>query len=527
MRQGILNVSITDELGHGTQTGKLGLMVFLELMVVSGLFESADRRLGLRSNSGQGWSDGRMLASLMLLQLAGGQGLADLDVLNGETALGELLDAAELGSMNRSERRRWKRRFRGGRTRIVPSVTAAQKYLERLHPLDVEAQRAAALAAGRKAFIPATNAALRGLCGVNDDFVAFVQQQAPQTTATLDMDATLVQTTKQEALFCYQKFRAFQPFNVYWAEQNIVVQSEFRDGNVPAGFEQLRVLQETLAKLPKGVERVRVRSDTAGYQADLLRYCAQGKSERFGRIDFTISVKVSQAFREAVLAVPDEDWNPLPKRGRAFRKGASQEWAEVCFVPNSLATQKNGPCYRFIAVRDPLEQLALPMDTLPDEQLELPGLTDDLPFPVIDFGQGHQFKVGGIVTNLGAPGHELIRWHRKRCGDSEAIHAIMKNDLGGGRMPSGKFGINAGWWGIMVLTLNLLHFMKDHILGGKWAKMRMKALRFGFINVAARLIKTARTMLLRTSRNHPGTALILQARRTLLAMAQGPPALAI
>ena len=37
--------------------------------------------------------------------------------------------------------------------------------------------------------------------------------------------------------------------------------SEFRDGNVPAGFDQLRVFKEALGCLPEGVKKVRLRSD--------------------------------------------------------------------------------------------------------------------------------------------------------------------------------------------------------------------------------------------------------------------------
>ena len=61
------------------------------------------------------------------------------------------------------------------------------------------------------------------------------------------MDATLVETQKRVALH-----------------------SEFRDGKVPVGYEQLRVLQEALAVLPAGVNQVRLRSDPAGYQQELL-----------------------------------------------------------------------------------------------------------------------------------------------------------------------------------------------------------------------------------------------------------------
>ena len=132
--------------------------------------------------------------------------------------------------------------------------------------------------------IPAPNPARQGLGKVNADLVAFVQGQSPQGVATLDQDATLVETHKKEALYCYQGFKADQPLSTYWAEPGLVIHSEFRDGNVPAGFEQLRVLQEALELLPVGVEGVKLRSDTAGYQQELLKYCAEGQAPGFGVI---------------------------------------------------------------------------------------------------------------------------------------------------------------------------------------------------------------------------------------------------
>ena len=83
------------------------------------------------------------------------------------------------------------------------------------------------------------------------------------------MDATLIETHKKEALYSYKKYQAYQPLTTYWAEADQIVHSEFRDGNVPAGHQQLRVLKESLEYLPEGVERVLLRSDTAGYQKEL------------------------------------------------------------------------------------------------------------------------------------------------------------------------------------------------------------------------------------------------------------------
>jgi hypothetical protein len=48
-------------------------------------------------------------------------------------------------------------------------------------------------------------------------------------------------------------------------EQDLMLHSEFRDGNVPVGFERLRMLQDVLALLP---------DDLRGLQILLLSYCS-------------------------------------------------------------------------------------------------------------------------------------------------------------------------------------------------------------------------------------------------------------
>ncbi len=98
---------------------------------------------------------------------------------------------------------------------------------------------------------------------MNGELLRAVQAQRPEAQATLDMDATLIETHKREALYCYKHFKAYQPLNTWWAEPGLIVHSEFRDGNVPAGHEQLRVLEEATRLLPEGVTKLCLRSDTA------------------------------------------------------------------------------------------------------------------------------------------------------------------------------------------------------------------------------------------------------------------------
>jgi hypothetical protein len=331
-----------------------------------------------------------------------------------------------------------------------------------------------------------------------------VQSNREEQVATLDMDATLVETEKASALWSYEGYVAYQPINTWWAEQGMVVHTEFRDGNVPAGFEQRRVLEEALKGLPKGITKVRLRSDTAGYQHDLLRYCDEEKNKGCGRIEFAVGCDVRPEFKKAVLEIAEEDWVVLKKRERSGElRETARQWAEVCYVPNAIGRSKKGPEYRYLAIRERMQ-----------DQLMLPGMEEEekgLPFQTMR-KTGVRYKVFGIVTNMDWDGQELIEWHYKRCGRSEQAHSVMKEDLAGGTLPSGDFGENAAWWWIMVLAFNLNAALKSLVLGGQWVYKRMKAIRFHLINIPARVMERSRQLSLRLSAGDTAYGWLLQIR---------------
>ena len=98
----------------------------------------------------------------------------------------------------------------------------------------------------------------------------------------------------------------------------------------------------------------------------------------------------------------------------------------------------------------------------------------------------------------------------------------MKEDLAGGKLPSGDFGVNAAWWWIMILALNLNAAMKRLALGGSWVSKRLKAVRFALINLAGRVLERSRTLIIRLSGGHPSFEILLAARRNIAAMAAEP-----
>ncbi len=96
-----------------------------------------------------------------------------------------------------------------------------------------------------------------------------------------------------------------------------------------------------------------------------------------------------------------------------------------------------------------------------------------LPFDFIDICNEQELISGCVIGKW--KGEELIHWFHERCGKSEEAHAVMKDDLAGGKLPSDDFGENAAWWWIMILAFNLNAIMKKLVLGESRASNRMKA----------------------------------------------------
>ena len=77
------------------------------------------------------------------------------------------------------------------------------------------------------------------------------------------------------------------------------------------------------------------------------------------------------------------------------------------------------------------------------------------------------------------------------------VHDVLKNELAAGVLPCGRFGANAAWLRLAVITHNVLTALKRLALPAEYLSARPKRLRFVFLNLAGRVVHHARTMELR------------------------------
>jgi len=396
----------------------------------------------------RGYDEATMVESLVVLNAVGGECLEDLERLREDEGLAELLGHG------------------------IPSPEAARKFLYQFHSEEKIEEAQQQLGLGAKAYIPEENGPLAGLGQVNRELVGELGRRcASEKIATVDQDATIIESRKQEAKMTYEGERGYQPMLACWAEMNVILAEEFRDGNVGANQEGLRVAKGAFAALPETVEEYYYRGDAACYEQELMDWLQDEKREGGppGFIGFAISARMSPELRGAVEEVKEGEWQACRQKDAEVMR----EWAEVAYVPSAGYEQKGKPPLRYVGLR------------LRKRQGEL-------------FADGSAVKHFAVVTNLWKwEGEKLLEWHRQKAGTIEAVHDVLKNDLGAGVMPCGRFGANAAWLRVAVLTFNLLTALKRLALPPELLAARPKRLRFLIFQTAGRLVHHARQVLLR------------------------------
>jgi hypothetical protein len=414
----------------------------------------------------RGYDEATFVESFVVLNAVGGECLEDFDRLREDAGLATCVGHA------------------------LPSPEAARKFLYAFHDEALIKAAQDARPVDQVAYIPEEHAPLRGLGRVNGELVREVGRRCPdQRIATVDQDATLIESRKVEALRAYEGERGYQPMVAVWAELDLVLADEFRDGNVPAGMAPLRVAQAAFAALPSTVTEYYYRGDSACHEhalIDWLRDPARANGPR-GLIQFAVSARMSLALRAAVEQVPEAAWRPY---GTAHPNEV-RDCAEVDFVPAELTERKTAPPVRYVAIR------------IRKRQGEL-------------FDDGALEKHYAVLSNMwDTPAPRLIEWHREKAGTIEGIHDVVKNELAGGILPCKYFGANAAWFRLAVISHNVLTALKRLALPAELLRARPKRLRFLIFSMPGRVVQHARRVVLRVATTRERIGEWVAARRLL------------
>lgn len=397
----------------------------------------------------RGFTPGQHVEALIVLHAAGGDCMEDMDALRDDTGVTKML----------------------GYT--VPSARALGDFLHQFHDgaLVLDAQQRAK-AADLKAYLVEETLLLQRLADVER---AMVRASAPHcgapTVATIDQDATIIESHKHTALWAYDGSQGYQPMLAAWAETGLIVADEFRDGNVPAQMAPLNCAKAAFEALPATVERCYFRGDSACHEADLINWLRNPERNEGpqGKIEFAISARMSRDLAQELKGTPDSAWKTFGTQG----DGTLEQWTEIAFVPGERVEKKDTQPLRYVGLR-----LLKPQGDL--------------------FADGHDRHFHAVITNrTEEDGAFVIKWHREKAGTIEHVHDDLNNGLGGGRLPSAKFGANAAWFRLACIAANVLVALRQGWPDPELRTAKAKRLRLTVINVAGRIVRDRRKIWLR------------------------------
>lgn len=417
---------VVDEKGaHVTSFG--GLPLVAEAMTALGVDTSIRTHLRLGKNQ-RAFDAVALVRATVLLMGAGGDCLDDIEHLRQDDALCELL---------------------GG---PLPSAGTLRNFLYEFHD---EKLIKAAQGEG-KARIPKESELLKALQKVLTEHLSAFCGRWRESTATLDIDGTIIESHKKEALPHYQGGRGYQPVVAYWAEASLAVWDEFRDGNVPGHMRAFEQAVAAFSCLPAQVTDRKMRADVALYSPPLLQWMTKQS------IEFAVGAKKRQPLLDACEKVREKDWLLLDRRN-----DTDLFVTELDYQPRWA---KPADKLRYLGVRmRPRQHSLLESDTRKTVYL-------------------------AIVTNGSRTPAETVRWYWAKAGTVERLHDVVKNELAGGVLPCGRFGANAAWFRLALLTHNILQTLQ-RAGPPQLRDARPKRLRFQLFSVPATVIRHARSTL--------------------------------
>ena len=295
---------------------------------------------------------------------------------------------------------------------------------------------------------------------------------------TIDFDSTLIESKKEEAMKSYAGYTAYNPLLVWVAEANVWLTGVFRPGNASPQSHLVSLLKRCERLLPQGL-RLRIRSDSAGYQIKFVKQCHEKGHW------FTITADQDAAVQASIASIPQSAWRLVKKNNDVFLL------AETVHALGNH--EKMLPAFRLVVTRKITGQIEL------------------FESPLVHHA---------ILTN--APeawsAEKVLDFHNKR-GTMEKAIEVLKNDTGLGQLPCGKLLANTAYFQTTLLTYNLLQVFKLVALPLDWRHFGWTKLRYRLLGQAALVVSHARELIVKLAHEYVYYPIFEQARWAIVGLA--------
>jgi hypothetical protein len=238
------------------------------------------------------------------------------------------------------------------------------------------------------------------------------------------------------------------------------------------------LLRRTIRALP-GI-KIRVRSDSAGYQAKVVRVLDDAG------VGFTITARKDEAVLKTIREIPRRGWHRHESTAWPNRE---TEMAETLHV---FADERVTVAHRLIVLRWAKEQREL-FDQYPYEYHAVLTSLDDW--------------TAGLV----------LQFHRNRQDGSENVNKELHGGFGLSKLPCREFMANAAYFQLALLASTVVAAFKHLALPESWRPLTIKTLRYRLIRLAGVVQCRARYLVLKIGAHYPFLREFEEARWSVLA----------
>jgi hypothetical protein len=389
-------------------TSHAGTVLLHDFAQRLGVERLLDEELSVKTRE-RGYREGQAIGSLVYNVILGGEHLSDLEVLRGDRGTQELLGAE-----------------------AVLAPTTAGEFLRKFDIGDVQ-----------------------DLQRVHLRLQERVRPHQRATTCTIDLDSSIYEqasTHKEGSTKAYNGEVGYHPLFAFWAEEGEILFSHLRRGSAHTTRNVGWFLREMRKRVPDSAVK-QLRADSGFYSKTVVAWCV---AEGF---TFTITADQTAPLLEAIRAVPERRWQPLPEYELA-------EVTELRYQPTGWPQP-----YRYLIKREVAETK----------------------------GGELYWKYHATVTNKeGQSARELVVWHLQHAAMENAIKE-HKSGFGLEKLPTQKFHANWAYLLIGQLAFNLMAWFKRLVLPPSYQRVTIKTIQHPLFNLAGKIVHTARQCFLMIS----------------------------